>query len=198
MKRPATLRHRLLAPLIFLAALILMFEDWCWDLGARLLRHAGSWPPLRRLERRIVALSPRAALCLFVLPALLLFPVKVMALVAIARGHAVSGVGVIVVAKVLGAAVVARLYALTLPALLTLAWFARGHGSFMAVKDRWIARLRATATWRRCVLTTALLRALVRRLVALIAPVRPLGGRHASRPARMLRRFIALWRARRR
>lgn len=198
MKRPATLRHRLLAPLIYPAALILMFEDWCWDLGARLLRHLGSWPPLRALERRICALSPRAALCLFVLPAILLFPVKVMALVAIAKGHALSGMGVIVVAKVLGAAVVARLYALTLPALLTLAWFARGHGRFMVLKDRWIARLRATATWRRCTGAAARLRAGGRRLFIWLAPARPLGGRHASRPARMLRRFIALWRARRR
>lgn len=202
MKRPSTLRHRLLAPLITAAALLLMFEDWCWDLGMRAMRHLATWPPLHALERRICALSPRVALCLFVLPAILLFPVKVMALVAIANGHPVSGVGVIVVAKLLGAAIVARLYALTLPALLTLVWFARGHAGFMRVKTRWIGHLKASAHWHHCVDGAARARAFVRgaahALARRVAPAKPFGARGATRPARMLRRFIALWRAKRR
>jgi hypothetical protein len=148
MKRPSTLRNRLLAPLITIAALLLMFEDWCWELGMGLMRRIAAWPPLHALERRICALSPRVALCLFVLPAILLFPVKVMALVAIAHGHPATGVSVIVVAKLLGAAIVARIYALTLPALLTLVWFARGHSGFMRVKARWISHLKASPQWQ--------------------------------------------------
>jgi hypothetical protein len=198
MKRPSTLRNRLLAPLITIAALLLMFEDWCWELGMALVRRVVAWPPLHALESRICALSPRVALCLFVLPAILLFPVKVMALVAIAHGHPVTGVGVIVLAKLLGAAVVARVYALTLPALLTLVWFARGHGGFMRVKARWIGHLKASPHWQHCVATSARLRAAVRALARRATPALPRGGRHASRPARMLRRYIALWRARRR
>jgi hypothetical protein len=198
MKRPNKLRNRLLAPLVYLAALLLLLEDWLWDLGSRLIRFIVSWPPLKALEIRIRALPPYPALCAFVLPAILLFPVKVLALVAIASGHALSGVAAIVVAKIGGAALVARLYTLTLPALLTLAWFARWHNKFMAVKERWIGRLKATDAFRRISMLAALMRAAGRRLLARLRPAAPPGGRHGTRAARMLRRFVALWRARHR
>ena len=198
MKRSRTLRNRLLSPLVYLAALILLMEDWFWDLGLRLVRLVVSWPPLRSLEQRIVALPPYAALCVFVLPALLLLPVKILALFAIASGHPISGVAVIVVAKVGGAALVARIYFLTRPTLLTLAWFARWHNKFMDVKNHWEARLKATDAFRRASMLSAMMRAAARATLARLRPRGPFGARHTSRPARMLRRFIAIWRARRR
>ena len=198
MKRSRTLRNRLLSPLVYLAALILMLEDWFWDLGLRLVRLVVAWPPLKALERRIVALPPYAALCVFALPAVLLFPVKLLALIAIAGGHAFSGVLVIVVAKLGGAAVVARLYFLTRPTLLSLPWFARWHNKFMDLKDHWIGRLKATDAYRRISLLSAAMRAAARVALARLRPRGRFGARHASRPARMLRRFIAMWRARHR
>lgn len=134
MKRSRPLRNRLLSPLIYLAALLLLMEDWFWDLGLRLINLVASWPPFKLIEQRIVALPPYGALCAFVVPALLLLPVKILALFAIASGHPISGVAVIVAAKVGGAALVARIYFLTRDTLLTLAWFARWHGKFMDVK----------------------------------------------------------------
>lgn len=147
MKRLHKLRHRWSAPLVYLAALLLMLEDWLWDLGARLTRGLAQWPPLRRLESWICALRPAAALAIFVLPALLLMPVKLLALFAIARGHIVSGVLVVLTAKLLGAAAVARLYLLTRPVLLTIPWFAALLNWFLALKARWIARLHASWAW---------------------------------------------------
>jgi hypothetical protein len=198
MKRSRTLRNRLLSPLVYLAALILLMEDWFWDLGLRLVRLIVSWPPLKALERHIIALRPYPALCAFVLPAVLLFPVKILALIAIASGHPISGVCVIAVAKVGGAALVARLYVLTRPSLLTLPWFARRHNWFMDLKDRWIGRLRASDAFRRVSMLSAMMRGAARALLSRLRPQRSFGARHASRPARMLRRFIAIWRARHR
>jgi hypothetical protein len=198
MKRSRTLRNRLLSPLVYLAALILLMEDWFWDLGLRLIRLIVSWPPLKALERHIIALRPYPALCAFVLPAVLLFPVKILALIAIASGHPISGVCVIVVAKVGGAAVVARLYFLTRPSLLTLPWFARWHNRFMELKDHWIGRLKASDAFRRVSMLSAMMRGAARALLGRLRPQRRFGARHASRPARMLRRFIAIWRARHR
>lgn len=146
------LRHflrRLRAPLVYLAALVLLFEQWLWEAGARVLQRLAAFWPLRALERAIARLPPYAALAVFALPAVLLLPVKLLALFAIAHGHVWSGVGVILAAKVGGAAAVARLYTLTRPALLALPWFARWHNAFLALKERWIARLRATRAWRR-------------------------------------------------
>ena len=142
--------HRwLFAPLVYLAALLLMLEDWLWDRGATLMRWLTAWPPLRRLEDAICRLGPYAALVLLVLPATLLFPVKLLALWAIANGHPVLGVVVIAATKVIGAALVARLYLLTRPVLMTIVWFARLLGWFLVLKQRWIARLHATRAWRR-------------------------------------------------
>jgi hypothetical protein len=198
MKRSRTLRNRLLSPLVYLAALLLLMEDWFWDLGLGLVKLVVAWPPLKALELRIVALPPYPALCAFVLPAMLLLPVKILALLAIASGHPFSGVAVIVVAKIGGAALVARLYILTLPKLLTLAWFARWHGKFMNLKDHWIGRLKASDAFRRVSMLSAMMRATARRTLDRLRPRGSFGRRHASRPARMLRRFIAIWRARRR
>jgi hypothetical protein len=198
MKSSRTIRKHLLAPLVYLAALILMLEDWLWDLGLRLTAFIVAWPPLEVLERRLRALPPYAALCVFVLPGLLLLPVKILALFAIARGHAFSGIAVIVLAKVGGAALVARLYVLTRPALLSLAWFARWHGKFMELKDRWVTRLRQTDAFRRVTRLSTLMRAGARAAMArLRRPGSGQVGRNAARPARMLRRFIAMLRARR-
>jgi hypothetical protein len=190
-------RTRLFAPLVHLAALLLLLEEWCWDAGARLGAGLAGWPPLVAVEARVRVLPPYGALCLFVLPGLLLLPVKLLALVAIAHGHAVSGIAAIVVAKLGGAAVVARLYALTLPTLLAVGWFARCHDWFMRLKNHWVGRLRASHGFLQAVRALrAMQRALRRWRYRRAARARR--GRHASRVSRVLRRFVVQWRARRR
>ncbi|WP_290411917.1 hypothetical protein [Massilia sp. YIM B02763] len=188
--------------MVYLAALVLLLEEWCWNAGLRLCRAIARcfarWPLLAALERRVRALPPYAALCAFVLPGLLLFPVKLLALWAIAKGHAASGVACFVAAKLGGAAVVARLYALTLPTLLAVGWFARCHGSFMRIKNRCIAYLRASRAYAG---TTRALRAARlnwRRWRRRPRPGPAFGSRDGSHVARVLRRFIVQWRARRR
>jgi hypothetical protein len=195
-------RSLLLTPMVYLAALVLLLEEWCWDVGMRLATALSRWPLLAAVEARVRTLPPAAALCAFVLPGLLLLPVKLLALLAIAHGHPLSGIAAIVVAKIGGAAVVARLYALTLPTLLAVGWFARCHAWFMDVKTRCIARLRASLAVRRARAMLDGLRAgvskLRRRLRRRFGRGLAFGHRHGSRTARALRRFIVLWRARRR
>ncbi len=190
-----TCKRALLTPLVYLAAIFLLFEEWLWYAGARLMAHLARVPLLRSLEGWIGRQRPYAALAIFVLPALLLFPVKVLALFVIARGHLGSGLCMIVFAKLIGVAAVARLYTLTRPALLTLGWFARWMYRFIAQKERWIGRLCATRAWQQA---SAMTRALKAGWCAAWARVRPRGGRTSSRPTRVLRRFIAMWRTRRR
>lgn len=189
----------MLTPLVYLAALVLLLEEWCWDVGMRLTAALSRLPWLQAVEARVRALPPAAALCAFVLPGLLLLPVKLLALLAIAHGHPLSGIAVIVVAKIGGAAVVARLYALTLPTLLAVHWFARCHGWFMAVKARCIARLHASPAL--CHARTLLdgVRRSTRHVLRWLR--RNLGrslGRYGGRTTRVLRRFVLIWRARRR
>jgi len=140
-------------------ALVILFEEWGWDALQALAERIGRLPPLAWLERRIAALPPYAALAVFFVPALALLPVKIGALWLIGRGHALLGLAVIVAAKVAGTAVLARLFALTRPALMRLAWFARWHARWTAWKDALLAQVRASSAWRQA-------REMRRRLIA--------------------------------
>jgi hypothetical protein len=200
------LPRNLLTPVVYVVALVLLLEEWCWEagkrLGARVGRAIAGWPGIAACEARVRSLPPYWALGAFVLPGLLLFPVKLLALLAIAHGHAVSGIATIVAAKLGGAVVVARIYTLTLPTLLALAWFARCHGWFMDVKARSLARLRAHAAHRSSVRLLRAVRLLLRQSFrhTLRTPRTSLGERVRNRMGgrrtlRVLRRFAAQWRS---
>lgn len=131
-----------------LLALLILFEEWGWEPLQRLVARLGRLPLLRQIEAFIAGLSPRAALAVFVLPTLLLLPVKLLALWLISQGHRLLGVAVILLAKLVGTAVVARLFTLTRPALMQMPWFAHGYGRWTAWKERVLAQVRASWAWR--------------------------------------------------
>ena len=80
--------------------------------------------------------------------AAILIPFKLLAFWLIARGHGLLGLEVFVVAKIVGTAFLARVFALTKPALLTIGWFARFHAAFTAWRDRLYAYVKALPAWR--------------------------------------------------
>jgi hypothetical protein len=129
-------------------ALLILFEEWGWEPLQRALAWVGRLPGLRWLEERIRALPPYAALALFLLPTALLLPVKLLALWLIGQGKVWGGTLVIVGAKVLGTAIVARLFALTQPALMQLAWFARLFTRWVSWKEALLVQVRASWPWR--------------------------------------------------
>lgn len=131
-----------------LLALIVLFEEWGWRPLADLLARLGRWRPWAIVERGIAALPPYAALAVFALPSALFFPLKLLALYLIAKGQAVLATLVFALAKVLGTALVARIFQLTRPALMRIAWFAWGYNLFVPWKDALFARIRATWAWR--------------------------------------------------
>jgi len=131
-----------------LLALLILFEEWGWEPLQRALARIGQLPGLRWLERRISALPPYAALALFLVPTLMLLPVKLLALWTISRGKLVLGTLVILGAKLLGTAVVARLFTLTRPALMQLPWFARLYQRWVTWKESLLADVRASWPWR--------------------------------------------------
>lgn len=132
----------------WLLALLILFEEWGWEPLQRALAWVGRLPGLRWLERRIQTLPPYAALALFLLPTLMLLPVKLLALWFIGQGKVLSGTLVILSAKLVGTAIVARLFSLTQPALMQLAWFARAYTRWVGWKDALLTQVRATWPWR--------------------------------------------------
>ena len=134
--------------LSWLLALVLLFEEWGWEPLQRVLARIGQLPGLRGMERWISSLPPYAALAVFLLPTALLLPIKLLALWMISRAWVLGGALVIVAAKLVGTAVVARLFTLTQPALMTLPWFARLYVRWCAWKTALLERVRASRPWR--------------------------------------------------
>ena len=153
------------AAMLVLAAVVLFIEEWGWRPLTAWAARLARWPPIARLEARIVKVQSRWALVLFLVPALLLFPVKLLALWLIHQGRGVFGLTVIVAAKVLGTALVGRLFILTEPQLMRIGWFARAIGWWRATKARVKAALAESALWRSVRATARRWRARVRRIV---------------------------------
>jgi hypothetical protein len=131
-----------------IAAVILLFEEWGWVPLAALISRLGRLPFCARLEHKMARLPPWGALCVLALPTMVLLPIKLLALYFIGKGQAVIGVGVLVAAKLVGTALLARLFQVIQPALMRLAWFARWYPRWKAWKDSLMASMRASALWR--------------------------------------------------
>jgi hypothetical protein len=130
-------------------ALVLLFEEWGWEPLSRALGQLERLPVFAWLGRRIRNLPPYAALATFLLPTLALLPLKLAALWLIGKGHAGIGLLVIVMAKIVGTAVVAKLFVLTRESLMQLRWFAHWYGRWTAWKGVLLAHVRASAAWQR-------------------------------------------------
>lgn len=120
-------------PLLAIAGVVLLVEEALWRLSG-LLALLGKLPVLHAMEDRIRRVPPWGALALFGIPSLALAPIKFLALYWMAGGHPVLGIGAIITAKVTGTAVVARLFQLTQPQLLTIRWFRWSYEKIMALR----------------------------------------------------------------
>lgn len=138
----------LAAPFVFLAAVIILIEDWLWDPLARLAALIGQLPILSSIEGFIAALPAYLALVVFAVPAVLLVPVKLLAFYFIAHGQATLGLCTVVLAKFVGTAMVARIFVLTRPKLLGIKWFAWLHGRVVAFEARIYAIIKSTTIYR--------------------------------------------------
>jgi hypothetical protein len=100
-----------------------LFEEVLWALTGGIMRLFGRFGPVARLEDRIRRLPPILALPLFVLPWLIMLPVKLGALWLIAMGKVVHGALLFIGGEAFGVAFLARLYELCRPALHRWPWF---------------------------------------------------------------------------
>ncbi|OIR19721.1 hypothetical protein GALL_06040 [mine drainage metagenome] len=130
------IKRLFLMPLSWLAAFVFLIEEAIWDWTAALMAKLGAIRFIHAVETRIAALPPRRALFAFLLPSVTLIPAKLIGLHAIAAGHWLIGSGVFLLAKLLGMALFSRIFNLTRPALMQLAWFARLYAAVMHYRNR--------------------------------------------------------------
>jgi hypothetical protein len=133
--------RRLLKPLWVLLAVIFLIEAWLWDHLEPIVERVVARIPLRAfkhwLTEKISTLSPALTLIVFVVPAILLFPLKLLGLWLLAHEYWVSAISTMVFAKFLGLGVTAFVFDVTRPKLLQMRWFARLY--------EWVLALRAKA-----------------------------------------------------
>lgn len=141
------LKKLLAAPFVFIAAIIILLEDWLWDDLARLAAAIGRLPIFHQIESFIVWLPPYPSLLLFGIPSLILFPVKFASLYLIAHGKPVLGFLVAAGAKVVGTALVARVFNLTKPKLIQINWFAFVYEKLTAFKKRIYDAIKSTTVY---------------------------------------------------
>ena len=131
-----------------LLALVILFEEWGWSWFGRLMGQLAKLPIIGRIERWIASLPPYGALAMLVLPGLLLLPIKLLALWLIGKHRAVMGISVILIAKVVGTALVARIFQLIQPALMRLPWFVPLYERWIRWKLALLAWVRSSGAWR--------------------------------------------------
>ena len=149
--------RRLLRPFLIPLALVFLFEAWLWQHLAPLVAWIVARIPLRALKAAVAAfierLPPAATLVVFVVPVLLLLPLKFLGLWMLAHGLWLGAIGVLALAKVASLGVTAFIFDLTRPKLLQLAWFRRLYERVMTWLD-WAHALidpikRRLKTWFR-------------------------------------------------
>ena len=119
--------RRLTRPLLVLLALVFLFEAWLWTRLVPIvawIAHRVGWRELRAwIVAGIARLPPYATLLVFLIPVLLLLPVKFLGLWLLARGSWLGATATLVLAKVVSMGVTAFIFDLTRPKLLELNWF---------------------------------------------------------------------------
>jgi len=135
-------------PLVVLATALMLVEEYLWHGLVRFGIWFGRLPPIAELETRLAALTPTACLVALLVPVGLAVPIELFALWQMAAGHFLAGVALLVAAKLLPTALVARIYTLCEPKLATIAWFVGVRDIILGAKNWAHQKLEAQPAWR--------------------------------------------------
>ncbi len=131
--------RRVLRPLLVTLALIFLAEAWLWDRLQPLVGAIVNVVPWGRvkvwLRRLIEKLPPWATLVVFVVPVIVLFPVKLLGLWMLAHGYWAGAIATLVLAKLVGVGVAAFVFDVTREKLLQMDWFRWGYEKVMGLRD---------------------------------------------------------------
>lgn len=133
------IRDILLRPLWVILALLLLVEAWLWDHLEPIVARVVNFVPWRKLKvavaRRVDDLPPYAALVVFVVPFIVVLPMKFLGLYFIATGNWFGTVATLSLAKLLGLGVTAFVFDATRDKLLQISWFRRMYDWVMWARD---------------------------------------------------------------
>jgi hypothetical protein len=122
---------------VFLALLFLA-EAWLWDHLEPIVERIVSLVPWGRLKvrsrRLIELLPPWATLFVFIVPFILMLPLKFLEVYFLATGNWFGAIGVIIFVKIVGLGVTAFIFDVTRRKLLQMPWFRRMYEWFLELR----------------------------------------------------------------
>ena len=131
--------RRLLRPIWFLLALVFLFEAWLWSHLAPIVGWIVARIPLAAIKAQLAVsierLPPAATFAVFIVPVVLLLPLKFLGLYLLAHGFWLGALAVLALAKVVSVGVTAFIFEITRPKLLQIAWFRRFYDWVMWLLD---------------------------------------------------------------
>ena len=143
------LKRALELAVVPIAAAIIFFEQTLIRYLNVMTAAFARWTPIARLEAWLVTLPPWGALCTFVAPSILILPMKLLALWFIAHGRYATALTVLIVGKMLATAILARLYRILRPTLMTIRWFAWADTRFFYWRDKAYAFVKSLPAWQQ-------------------------------------------------
>ena len=127
MTKRRTLFRVLTRPLLFLLALVFLFEAWLWRHLVPIVGWIVALIPLAQFKAKVAStierLPPYPTLLVFLVPLILLLPLKLLGVWLLSHGHWLAALGILGLAKVVSLGVTAFIFELTRPKLLQLPWF---------------------------------------------------------------------------
>ena len=131
--------RRVLRPLWIVLALLFLLEAWLWDHLEPIVARAVNliaWGKLKqKLARAIENLPPWATLIVFVIPLLVMLPLKFLGAYFLATRNWLGAAVILTLAKLLGLGVTAFVFDVTRDKLLQLAWFRGMYDWFIWLRD---------------------------------------------------------------
>src|SRR5438477_9974437 len=119
--------RRLTRPLLILLALVFLFETWLWEHLKPVVARVVSFIPWDMFKARVAAaierLPPYPTLLVFLIPVILLLPLKVVGFWMLGHGFWLGALMVLTFAKIVSFGFTAFIFDLPRPSLLELPWF---------------------------------------------------------------------------
>jgi hypothetical protein len=133
------MRRKAFRPLWVILALLLLLEAWLWDHLEPIVARVVNLVPWGRIKiavaRWIEDLPPYAALFVFVIPLIVVLPVKFLEVYFIATANWLGTIVTLVLAKLLGLGVTAFVFDATRDKLLQIRWFRQMYDWVMWARD---------------------------------------------------------------
>jgi hypothetical protein len=141
--------NRIFKPFVFLVAAIYFLVDAIFLTVARpVARWLAKLWIFDRLRAWIVSLQPYPTLALFMVPVLLLEPVKPVAAYLTTTGHIMPGLSVLLVGEILKLVLIERLFSISRDKLMSIAAFAWCYDRLSQARE-WLESLKAWQLTRR-------------------------------------------------